>query len=71
MYKAVIFDMDGTILNTIGDLTNAVNYSLAKMGKKHDFSEEKVKLCFGSGIDADMEKHWLWKQAALMKIWNL
>lgn len=56
MYKAVIFDMDGTILNTIGDLTNAINYALAEMGKKHDFPEEKVKLCFGCGIDADMEK---------------
>lgn len=56
MYKAVIFDMDGTILNTIGDLTAASNYALEKMGKRHDFPEEKIKLCFGCGIDADMEK---------------
>ena len=52
MYKAVIFDMDGTILNTIGDLTAASNYALEKMGKRHDFPEEKIKLCFGCGIDA-------------------
>ena len=56
MYKAVIFDMDGTILNTIGDLTAASNYALEKMGKRYDFPEEKIKLCFGCGIDADMEK---------------
>lgn len=56
MYKAVIFDMDGTILNTIGDLTDASNYALAKLGKHHDFPEGKIKLCFGCGIDADMEK---------------
>lgn len=56
MYKAVIFDMDGTILNTISDLTAASNYALEQMGRRHDFTEEKIKLCFGCGIDADMEK---------------
>lgn len=56
MYKAVIFDMDGTILNTISDLTAASNYALEQMGRCHDFTEEKIKLCFGCGIDADMEK---------------
>ena len=56
MYKAVIFDMDGTILDTITDITDSVNYALARMGERHDFTADRVKLCFGSGIRADMEK---------------
>ena len=29
-YKLAIFDLDGTILNTLQDLTDAVNYVLEK-----------------------------------------
>ena len=31
-YKAVLFDMDGTVLDTLGDLTDAVNHTLALFG---------------------------------------
>lgn len=32
MYKAVLFDLDGTLANTIGDITDSVNYMLAQKG---------------------------------------
>ena len=56
MYKVAIFDMDGTILNTLEDLTISTNYALENMGKRHHFPPELVKLCYGCAIDADMEK---------------
>lgn len=56
MRKIAIFDMDGTILNTLEDLTISTNYALEKMGKRHDFLPELVRLCYGCAIDADMEK---------------
>lgn len=48
MYKAVIFDLDGTLINSIGDLAAACNYGLKKCGfPTHDV--EKYKMFVGDG----------------------
>ena len=44
-YRAVIFDMDGTIMNTLDDLRDSLNFVL----KKHGYAE----------IDVDQAKHYL------------
>jgi phosphoglycolate phosphatase len=48
MVEAVIFDLDGTLLDTIEDLANACNYALSTLGYEvHDV--DKYKKFVGSG----------------------
>lgn len=54
-YKAVIFDMDGTILNTLEDLKNATNYSLRQFGMPERTLEE-VRMFVGNGIRKLVER---------------
>ncbi|MCR5736178.1 MAG: HAD-IA family hydrolase [Eubacterium sp.] len=49
MYQAVIFDLDGTLLNTIDDLANAVRFVQRKFGWAED-STEVVQQHVGNGI---------------------
>lgn len=47
-YDTVIFDLDGTLLNTLEDLKNSVNYALSTMGYPTRTLEE-IRLAVGNG----------------------
>ena len=49
-YTAAIFDMDGTVLNPLEDLTDAINYALNQTGHRHDYTTDLVRQFFGSGV---------------------
>lgn len=51
----VIFDMDGTILNTLEDLTDSTNYILNKYNK-NTRSIEEVRMFVGNGIRKLVER---------------
>ncbi len=48
-YSAAIFDLDGTLLNTLGDLCGAVNTALAAQGLP-PITEEQTRERVGNGI---------------------
>lgn len=54
-YQLAIFDMDGTILNTLQDLTNSLNVALAKSGYPQHTAEE-VRFFVGNGIRKLIER---------------
>ena len=47
-YKLAIFDMDGTILNTLDDLTDSTNYCLKKFGMPEK-TRDQVRVNLGNG----------------------
>ena len=49
MIKAVIFDLDGTLLNTLGDLAAAVNFALKTCGYPERTTDE-VRRFIGNGV---------------------
>ena len=46
--KAVLYDMDGTVLNTLADLADAVNESLRRFSMP-EVTEDKVRRSIGNG----------------------
>ena len=49
MIDTVIFDLDGTLLNTLDDLTDSVNYALSSLGYPVRTADE-VRMMVGNGI---------------------
>ena len=49
MLNTIIFDLDGTLLDTLGDLSNSVNYALRKHGLP-ERSLSDIRAFLGNGI---------------------
>lgn len=54
-YTTVVFDLDGTLLNTLEDLMDAVNYALEKYGYPQRTYEE-IRAFVGNGVRTLMER---------------
>ena len=51
MKKALIFDLDGTILYTLDDLTDAVNHGLEENGYPNLFIDDYPEIIDGKTAD--------------------
>lgn len=48
-YDTILFDLDGTLLNTIEDITDAINITLEDIGISKKVDLEITRFCIGSG----------------------
>lgn len=55
MYNTVIFDLDGTLLNTLDDLTDSTNFALSNHGYK-ERSVNEIRRFVGNGIKKLIER---------------
>lgn len=55
MYKAIIFDLDGTLLNTIDDICDSLNIALIENGFL-SYTVEETKTFVGSGVRIMVER---------------
>ncbi|MGB9822370.1 HAD-IA family hydrolase [Thermodesulfovibrio sp.] len=55
MIELIIFDLDGTLVDSCEDITQALNYCLEKSGIS-GFSKEEVKKMVGEGVNRLIEK---------------
>ena len=54
-FKTYIFDLDGTLLDTLGDLASAVNYALRSHGMS-ERSIDEVRCFVGNGVKKLMQR---------------
>ena len=51
MIKALIFDLDGTLLHTLPDIRSAINQALKECGYDYSFSLKDCTHLIGDGTD--------------------
>ena len=52
-YETIIFDMDGTVLDTLEDLTDAVNYAMRKTELPEHSIRGGVRVCRKRRVSSD------------------
>lgn len=54
-FSTYIFDLDGTLIDSIGDLASSCNYALRKYGMC-EYSVDEVRMMVGNGVKKLMER---------------
>ncbi len=56
-FKAILFDLDGTVIDSAGDLQATMNVILAQENRR-PVSLDEMKGCTGDGLQAMLDKAW-------------
>ena len=56
-FSTYIFDLDGTLIDSIGDLASSCNYALRKYGMG-EYSVDEVRMMVGNGVNV-RDNSWL------------
>ena len=67
MYKAILFDLDGTLTESGEGITKCVQYALEKLGRPES-DLEKLKVFIGPPL---MEQFMIWMKQLRAKQWNI
>ena len=79
MFDTYIFDLDGTLIDTLDDLTVSVNYALHKLNMK-THSKDAIRQFLGNGARALIERAveggaqnpmTKWRSFSVHTIWNM
>ena len=54
-YQTYIFDLDGTLINSIDDLATSCNFALRQFGLK-EYAVDEVRMMVGNGVKKLMER---------------
>ena len=54
-YQAYVFDLDGTLLDTLGDLAASTNYAMREMGW-HEYPVDDIRMFVGNGVAKLIER---------------
>ena len=68
-YEAIVFDLDGTVLDTIEDLCDAVNYAMNKYNLP-EITIAQTKSYLGWGIKTLVNKSFNINEPIIVKSWN-
>lgn len=64
MYKSCIFDLDGTLTDTLDSLTFSVNLTMKEMGLP-EITRDQCRMFVGNGSRVLLEKHCVPRQKKL------
>ena len=70
MYKAILFDLDGTLVDSSEGILNAAKEAISRMGQEPP-SDYEIKSCIGLPIGETLESIMKWNESQKEEFYNI